>query len=65
MYTEHEKQVMKEASNDLRKAIKIIDELDGNLGYVLIPHNSIIRNCNSILSEIAEDLLQKSREELA
>nr|QMP83141.1 MAG: hypothetical protein [Caudoviricetes sp.] len=62
--TDYEKKIMRGASIDLYKALRIISELDINLGMLNdIHHNQVIQGCASALNAIADDLYAKSREE--
>lgn len=60
--TDYEMIVMRDASNDLCRALKIISEIDINLGLIDMPHTQVIQGCASALSAIAEDLYSKSQE---
>ena len=58
--TDYEKQIMREASYEIYKAIKLLNNLDCNLGLIETPHSSIISSCANILNTVAEDMHAKS-----
>lgn len=58
--TDYEKQIMREASYEVYKAIKLLNNLDCNLGLIATPHSSLISSCADILNTIAEDMRANS-----
>ena len=63
-WTTYEKQVMGEAADELFKVTRALNELPFDLGLVLSCHHAVIQSCRTILTEMAEDMYQQSREEV-
>ena len=61
--TDYELGVMQDTANDLYKAVKILTDVDHNMGYILSVHYPVILGCKDILSAIAEDLYSRSKEQ--
>ncbi len=61
--TDYEKTIMRDASIDLYKALRIISDIDINLGLLDTYHHQVIQGCASALHAVAEDLYAESREE--
>lgn len=61
--SEYELGLMQDTANDLYKALKILTDIDHNMGCITSVHYSVILGCKDILSAVAEDLYEKSRGE--
>ena len=62
----YKKEVLMDVYHDIFKAAKIIGDIDHNFGYIdgeVSSYASIIRSCNQILLNVAEELFQIAEED--
>lgn len=63
--SEYQQGIYEEAANDLYKALKIIREIDGNLAFTdMYFSHRVIQGSYDILMSVAEDLYQRSKNEV-
>ena len=56
--SEWRENILVEASGDVLKAVKILSEINHNLPTLSSSYMNIIRSCEEILKEVAEELYQ-------
>ena len=62
--TQYEQEIVRDIINDLYKATKILNDVNGNFGLVIetSSHHTIIDSCRQILLSVSEELIQKTVE---
>ena len=56
--SEYRENLLSEGSRDVMRAVKILSEIDHNLFMLSSAYINIIRSCEEILKEVAEELYQ-------